>query len=74
MRNDRAESRKEEGCLHFDFVDLGGGKFAFYEVYKDAEAIRAHKATPHYKRCAAESNFLLVLQLVTERWVFTRAL
>ena len=49
MAVDVVESRKEEGCLTFDLCDQGDGKYSFYEVYKDAEAMALHKTLPHYK-------------------------
>ena len=52
MEEDVKGSRAEEGCQRFDLLDLGAGKFSFYEVYKDADAMAYHKTLPHYKGCA----------------------
>ena len=49
MKVDYEESRKEEGCLRFDLLDQGSGKYSFYEIYKDADAMALHKTLPHYK-------------------------
>mmetsp|Transcript_8295 Transcript_8295/g.13458 ORF Transcript_8295/g.13458 Transcript_8295/m.13458 type:complete len:108 (+) Transcript_8295:138-461(+) len=51
LHQDAVESRKEPGCLGFDFLQdcESNNKFKFYEVYKDAAAIEFHKQTPHYK-------------------------
>mmetsp|Transcript_14613 Transcript_14613/g.46845 ORF Transcript_14613/g.46845 Transcript_14613/m.46845 type:complete len:101 (-) Transcript_14613:312-614(-) len=49
MEEDVKGSRAEEGCQRFDLLDLGEGKFSFYEVYKDADAMAYHKTLPHYK-------------------------
>lgn len=32
MAVDVAESRKEPGCVRFDLLDHGDGKYSFYEV------------------------------------------
>ncbi len=43
------ESRKEAGVLRFDLLrEEDQGRFVLYEVYRDAEAPGAHKASPHY--------------------------
>ena len=43
--------RDESGCYRFDILqnseDLN--KFHLYEVYKNEEALDAHRETPHYK-------------------------
>lgn len=48
--HDAEESRKEPGCLRFDVLrdHTDPNKYVFYEVYRDDEAIAAHKETPHY--------------------------
>ena len=51
MKVDVDESRKEEGCLRFDLLDQGGGKYSFYEIYKDDAAMALHKTLPHYQGC-----------------------
>ena len=70
MKNDAEESRKEEGCLRFDLLDLGGGKYAFYEVYRDEEAMKLHKTLPHYLAWAnfkaANAGTVGVSQTVTK--------
>ena len=44
--------RDEPGCLGFDVLqsteDLT--KFVFYEVYRNQDALAAHRQTPHFKR------------------------
>jgi autoinducer 2-degrading protein len=42
----------EPGCLRFDVVrdQAEPGRVYLYEVYRDAEAIAAHKQTAHYQR------------------------
>lgn len=54
LKYDAEESRKEEGCLRFDFLQEVGSdnKFVFYESYEDSAALDVHKETPHYKAWA----------------------
>ena len=55
MEIDAKESRKEEGCLRFDFLKSidKANTFTFYEAYKDVDAASFHKTTSHYKGWAA---------------------
>ncbi|MFZ5829564.1 MAG: putative quinol monooxygenase [Planctomycetota bacterium] len=41
---------EEPGNLRFDVLEQDGdpSRFVLYEVYRDAAAVDAHKATPHY--------------------------
>lgn len=43
------ETRKEDGCLAYAFSEdlLEPGLIRVFEKWRDAEAIRAHFATPH---------------------------
>ena len=45
-------SRLEPGCIRFDVVQNQEDKtqFTFYEVYKDADAVGAHRASAHFSR------------------------
>jgi len=49
------ETRKEPGCIRFDVLRSQDhtNEFFFYELYENAQAIDAHKATPHYAKWAA---------------------
>ncbi|MSQ28066.1 MAG: antibiotic biosynthesis monooxygenase [Dehalococcoidia bacterium] len=44
--------RDEPGCLGFDVLQSVDDttKFVFYEVYRDQDALAAHRQTPHFKR------------------------
>ncbi|CAD7941786.1 unnamed protein product [Amoebophrya sp. A120] len=55
MDLDVTESRKEPACLRFDLLQSADSplKFHFYEIYKDADGLAAHKETPHYKKWVA---------------------
>jgi autoinducer 2-degrading protein len=50
MENHRG-SLREPGVLRFDVLQSGEdpARFLLYEVYRDEEAIKAHKETPHYE-------------------------
>ena len=45
---------REPGNLRFDVLQQGDdrNRFVLYEVYRDEEAMKAHKQTPHYARWA----------------------
>ena len=44
--------RDEPGCLRFEVLEDQGdpNHFFFYEVYRDEQALEAHRAAPHYAR------------------------
>jgi (4S)-4-hydroxy-5-phosphonooxypentane-2,3-dione isomerase len=50
--------RDEPGCLRFNVLQDTDDPnvYYFYEVYKDADAVTAHRAMPHYEvwRAAAD--------------------
>jgi autoinducer 2-degrading protein len=48
-------SRAEPGNLRYDLMrdDDDPTHFLLYEVYRDAEALEAHRATPHFQKWAA---------------------
>eukprot|EP00392_Amoebophrya_sp_AT5.2_P009828 g9856.t1 len=48
---DALESRKEPGCLRFDLLQSSEKEntYHFYEIYKNADALAAHRETPHFK-------------------------
>jgi quinol monooxygenase YgiN len=50
--NAAASVRDEPGCLRFDVCSVDGEdhRFLLYELYADAAAFEAHKATPHFAR------------------------
>ena len=50
MLENAANSVKEEHCTQFDVVvsEDDENSFLFYEVYRDAEALAAHRQTPHF--------------------------
>ena len=48
--NAEASVRDEPGCLRFDICSVAGddNRFVLYELYTDAAAFDAHKASPHF--------------------------
>src|SRR5687768_9764638 len=48
-------SRAEPGNLRYDVLrdEDDPNHFLLYEVYRDAEALAAHRETPHFKQWAA---------------------
>ncbi len=48
--NAEASVRDEPGCLRFDICAVAAdeNRFLLYELYADAAAFEAHKATPHF--------------------------
>ena len=50
--NAEASVRDEPGCLRFDICAVAAdeNRFLLYELYSDAAAFEAHKATPHFAK------------------------
>jgi (4S)-4-hydroxy-5-phosphonooxypentane-2,3-dione isomerase len=48
--NAEASVREEPGCLRFDVCSVAEdpNRFVLYELYTDAAAFAAHKASPHF--------------------------
>jgi quinol monooxygenase YgiN len=59
--NAEASLNGEPGCLRFDVLeDLADDHhFYLYEIYSDAQAVDAHRRTPHYIRWRELSSGLL---------------
>ena len=57
-----AESRREPGCLAYIVHRSAGHRdqFVLYELYRDADALRGHGETAHFKRYVlGEASVLL---------------
>jgi quinol monooxygenase YgiN len=56
------ESAKEPGVARFDFLQQKDDptRFVLYEVYRNADAPAAHKATAHYNEWAAKVEHMFV--------------
>jgi (4S)-4-hydroxy-5-phosphonooxypentane-2,3-dione isomerase len=65
--------RDEPGCVDFQVLQDGGDAdtYYFYEVYRDEEAMQAHRQTPHFARWNAAQD---VLQEPPTRLRLTRVL
>ncbi len=51
----RARSLEEDGCLSYDvYRGEGGSQFVLVEVYRDADAVDAHRASPHFRDLVLE--------------------
>jgi quinol monooxygenase YgiN len=50
-------SRKEPGCVRFDFLQDADDPthFALHETYRDRAAVDAHRNTAHYQRWAEQA-------------------
>ena len=55
MKEDATQSRLEAGCLRFDLLrdNDNPNKFACYEVWSNADALKAHMDEPHTKAWGA---------------------
>jgi len=53
--------RDEPGCVRFDVLqdNTDPNKFFFYEVYQDAKALEAHRASAHFPRWRAAAAEVL---------------
>jgi (4S)-4-hydroxy-5-phosphonooxypentane-2,3-dione isomerase len=60
--NAEASVRDEPGCLRFDVSSVEGdeNRFVLYELYADAEAFAAHKASPHFAQWREIAERVLV--------------
>lgn len=59
VRYDAEHSEKDEpGCLRFDVIQDrdDANRFYFYEVYRDEEALAAHRETAHFKYYAEKTK------------------
>jgi quinol monooxygenase YgiN len=62
--NAEASVRDEPGCLRFDVCSIASdeNRFVLYELYTDAEAFAAHKASPHFAQWRVVAEKVLVGQ------------
>jgi quinol monooxygenase YgiN len=65
--NAEASVRDEPGCLRFDVCAVGSdeNRFVLYELYTDAAAFEAHKASPHFARWRTVAEQVVVGQVNT---------
>ena len=60
--NAEASVRDEPGCLRFDISSVAAdpNRFFLYELYTDAAAFEAHKASPHFAQWREIAERVLV--------------
>ena len=65
--NAEASVRHEPGCVRFDVcsVEADQNRFVLYELYVDADAFAAHKASSHFAAWRAIADEVLVGQVNT---------
>jgi (4S)-4-hydroxy-5-phosphonooxypentane-2,3-dione isomerase len=65
--NAEASVRDEPGCLRFDVCSVGSdeNRFVLYELYTDAAAFEAHKASPHFAQWRTIAEQVVVGQVNT---------
>jgi autoinducer 2-degrading protein len=65
--NADASVRDEPGCLRFDICSVEGdeNRFLLYELYRDAAAFEAHKASSHFAAWRVVAAQVLVGQVNT---------
>lgn len=65
--NAEASVRDEPGCLRFDVCSVDGDehRFLLYELYTDAAAFEAHRATPHFAQWRTVAEQVLAGQVNT---------
>jgi (4S)-4-hydroxy-5-phosphonooxypentane-2,3-dione isomerase len=65
--NAEASVRDEPGCLRFDVCSVEGDehRFVLYELYVDADAFTAHKASPHFQQWRTIADEVLEGQVNT---------
>lgn len=65
--NAEASVRDEPGCLRFDVCAVDGdeNRFLLYELYTDADAFAAHKASPHFAQWRTVAEHVVAKQLNT---------
>ena len=65
--NAEASVRDEPGCLRFDICAVAAdeNRFLLYELYADAAAFEAHKASPHFAEWRTVAAEVVVGQVNT---------
>jgi autoinducer 2-degrading protein len=69
LTNADAARTREPGCVRFDVCQSEDdpGQWLFYEVYKDAAAFEAHRASPHFAAYQQVAERVLLEKTLT-RW------
>lgn len=69
LANADAARAREPGCVRFDVSrqEEDPARWMFYEVYRDAAAFDAHRATPHFAAYQQVADRAVVSKTLT-RW------
>ena len=69
LTNADAARTREPGCMRFDVSQSEDdpSQWLFYEVYKDAAAFDAHRASPHFAAYQETAERVLLEKTLT-RW------
>jgi (4S)-4-hydroxy-5-phosphonooxypentane-2,3-dione isomerase len=67
LTNADAASTREPGCVRFEVSQQEDdpARWLFYEVYKDAAAFEAHRASPHFAAYQQVADKALVSKTLT---------
>ena len=68
LQNLVAASRQEPGCVHYiaHFVESDPNTVLIYEQYRDADALEAHRASPHFDGYATNGLYRKVRERSVE--------
>lgn len=69
LANADSARAREPGCVRFDVSqhEEDPARWTFYEVYRDAAAFEAHRATPHFAAYQQVADRAVVSKTLT-RW------
>ena len=67
LTNADAARTREPGCVRFDVSQREDdpAQWLFYEVYKDAAAFEAHRASPHFAAYQRVADHALISKTLT---------
>lgn len=67
LENAEAAARDEPGCQQFHVLtnEENPDTFYFYEVYDNAEALEAHRETPHYQKYNTGSEDMIAEKYIS---------
>ncbi len=68
LQNLGAASRQEPGCVNYvaHFVESDPDTIVIYEQYKGAEALEAHRSSPHFEQYATNGLYRKVRERTLE--------
>ena len=71
LKNLGAASRQDSGCISYvaHFVEADPNTVVIYEQYRDAEALEAHRASPHFEQYATEGLYRRVRERSLENLI-----